>query len=395
MRVLYTHRTQGRGAEGVHITAVARALTGLGAEVRVLSPPGVDPFAGAGNAPVDKSRVRQGGIGRLWTLVSNRFPQFLFELMELGYNLYQIPRMARAVRTFRPDAVYERYAFFCFAGALVARLYRVPFLIEVNEVSGIARARKQQMVGLMGWIEGWVLRRATVIFTVSSYLKEAMVRKGIPAERIALQPNAIDAALFAAPRDREAKRRALGLEKKVVVGFAGWFDAWDRLDQLVEVFARVRRGAECHLLLVGAGRMMDALQAQVRELGLEGDVTFTGPVPRAEVLDFMNAMDVAVLAHSNPFGSPIVLFEFMGLGKAIVAPTLPPVTDVLSDGKDALLFTPEDWDGLEARLARVAGDGALRAQLGEAARAKALGSHTWDANARDILARLAAHTGGG
>ena len=57
LNILYHHRTQGRGAEGVHITSIVKALNELGHNVKVLSPAGVDPMKSAGNAPVDKSAV--------------------------------------------------------------------------------------------------------------------------------------------------------------------------------------------------------------------------------------------------------------------------------------------------------------------------------------------------
>ena len=51
LRILYHHRTQGRGAEGVHIASIVGALSAMGHQVTVLGPPGVDALATAGSAP--------------------------------------------------------------------------------------------------------------------------------------------------------------------------------------------------------------------------------------------------------------------------------------------------------------------------------------------------------
>ena len=74
MNILYHHRTQGRGAEGVHIMSIVNALESLGHDVTLLSPPGIDPRSTAGNAPVDKSEVETSGVHTLYKLISRAIP---------------------------------------------------------------------------------------------------------------------------------------------------------------------------------------------------------------------------------------------------------------------------------------------------------------------------------
>jgi glycosyltransferase involved in cell wall biosynthesis len=185
------------------------------------------------------------------------------------------------------------------------------------------------------------------------------------------------------------------LQDRLTIGFAGWFDAWDRLDLLIDVFSRLR-GAHpsLALLLIGDGAITGALRAQVRAQGLEQDVVFTGAVSRQDVYDVMSLLDVAVLAHSNDFGSPVVLFEFMGLGIPIVAPRLEPILDVHGSGDTALLFDPLDADGLTAALDRLLRDPDLRRATAERARARLLSEHTWDRNAQRILVSAGLAVGG-
>ena len=77
LNILYHHRTQGRGAEGVHIVSIVHALEKLGHRVTVLSPSGVDPLNAAGDAPVDKARVETRGMQTVWKWVH---PYFLWIL---------------------------------------------------------------------------------------------------------------------------------------------------------------------------------------------------------------------------------------------------------------------------------------------------------------------------
>jgi hypothetical protein len=73
MKILYHHRTMGRGAEGVHISSIVNAFRRKGHEVLVLSPPGINPMIDAGNSPLDKSEIKVSGINLLWKFISKKF----------------------------------------------------------------------------------------------------------------------------------------------------------------------------------------------------------------------------------------------------------------------------------------------------------------------------------
>ena len=63
-----------------------------------------------------------------------------------------------------------------------------------------------------------------------------------------------------------------------------------------------------HIILIGDGLIRKKLESEVIEKGVSGNVTFTGIVNRKQIPDFIQAMDICIIPHSNNFGSPIVLF---------------------------------------------------------------------------------------
>jgi glycosyltransferase involved in cell wall biosynthesis len=98
-------------------------------------------------------------------------------------------------------------------------------------------------------------------------------------------------------------------------------------------------------------------------------VVFKGLVPRGAVRDHVAAFDVALQPAVTPYASQLKMIEYMALGRAIVAPDLPNIAELLRDGETGLLFDPES-DGAIARvLDRLLDDPALRVRLGDAARA--------------------------
>ena len=149
-----------------------------------------------GNVPLDKSDARVGGLSLLWKLISRKAPQIFFELLEIFYNFHAIVRMKRILEKEKIDFLYERNAYFLFAGAYISKRFGLPLAIEANEVVGIKRARGLVLKQLAAWIEKYAFRRAKAIFVVSSYLHKraaSLVGDRVP---VFVTPNAIDPAIF-------------------------------------------------------------------------------------------------------------------------------------------------------------------------------------------------------
>src|SRR5476649_2672865 len=129
--------------------------------------------------------------------------------------------------------------------------------------------------------------------------------------------------------------------------------------------------------------------------GIAARVTFTGVVQRDDVARHVAAFDIALQPAVVAYASPLKLFEYLALGKAIVAPAQANIAEILTDEDNALLFDPLDPNGLPAALDRLCADAALRQRLAGKARATIVEQGlTWDANAQravDLFARLAAH----
>jgi glycosyltransferase involved in cell wall biosynthesis len=368
-------------------------LRELGHEVDVLSPPGIDPFSESTSAPVDKSDVRTRGWATIWKSISRLCPQVLFEIAEIGYNLSLWIRMGRQLRRKRYDAVYERYAFFMVAGAYLAKRHNVVFLLEANELSGVkVRSRKQRLGKICRYFEQKLLSRCDSIFVVSSTLAKMAFERGVPSSKIHILPNAIDEAALTVDQERLTSIRAkYATDSDLIIGCIGWFDEWDRLDFLLSVFRLVAKSStNVKLMLVGDGPSLTEMKSQVEKSALEEKITFVGAVERSDVFAFLSIFDIAILPHSNDYGSPVVLFELLGLGVPVVAPALPPIEDVVDHGATALLFEPLNIEKCADQLNKAIQSIELRSRLADAGRQLVCGNHTWVGNARRISDTIAA-----
>jgi glycosyltransferase involved in cell wall biosynthesis len=186
-------------------------------------------------------------------------------------------------------------------------------------------------------------------------------------------PNAVDAAAFATLPDGAPARARLGLTGDVTIGYIGAINFWRRVDLLVRAFARMKAPAK--LVFIGSGPDEDKAKQLAAELGVADRVVFAGRAPHADIPLLLQAMDITCIPHSNVYGSPMKLFEYMAAGRAVVAPWLPPIVEGL--GGTGLTFAPLDEAALAATLEALVADPVRRADLGAAARRRALGEFVW------------------
>jgi glycosyltransferase involved in cell wall biosynthesis len=135
-------------------------------------------------------------------------------------------------------------------------------------------------------------------------------------------------------------------------------------------------------VIVGDGPALPQLAARAAELGLADRVHLPGRVAHDEVAGYMQLFDVALQTAAVAYASPLKLFEYMALGRAIIAPDQPNIREILTDGETAKLFSPASETSFRDALSRLCADATLRTRLGEAAeRAVRETPYTWAHNA--------------
>jgi glycosyltransferase involved in cell wall biosynthesis len=390
MHILYHHRTLADGAEGIHIREIVGALRELGHTVAMAAPQARP--APAPDAPTP-------AVGRPWLVrLHELLPSFVFRLAEIAYNVVTYSVVRQAIRRQRPAFVYERYACFNIGGMLAARHAGVPTILEVNVPFAIAQDGHERLYfqRVAGVIERAVFRQAAAIITVSTALKQMLVDTGVPAEKITVMPNGINTRHFTGQADGASVRARYGLGDAVVVGTVGSMRAWHGVDLLIDIIPELlAKAPRCRFLIVGAGELLEPLEAQVAATAFADRVIFTGAVPHEQVQHLIAAMDVAVAPNSNGYASPMKVFEYMALGKPTVAPRLGPLQEVITDGVTGVLATPGDRESLKDAIAGLAADAERRAAIGAAAQAAVFAERTWIENARRTLAiHDAIHRGG-
>jgi glycosyltransferase involved in cell wall biosynthesis len=292
-------------------------------------------------------------------------------LRAVGFDPRALARLRRLVTTWRPHVVVahggEPLKYAALARRPGARLvyYKIGTLAPADPAR---RALHRAAVG-----------RADAVAAVSSAVAaEARDRLGVPADRLVVIPNGRDPADFGNP----VPPHPAGEPPTLV--FVGHLVASKHPERFVALVRDLRRdGMAVSARLVGDGPLAGRLQGPAAAAGVE----MLGR--RDDVPALLAASDLLVFP-SDPAGEgmPGVLIEAALAGLPVVATDVPGAREVVADGETGLVVPVGDERALRAATARLAGDPALRARMGAAARARALGSLTLAASAARWAALL-------
>ncbi len=143
---------------------------------------------------------------------------------------------------------------------------------------------------------------------------------------------------------------------------------------LIEVAAAVlAQRPAVRFVIYGEGRLRAALEENIRGHHLLAQVILAGEFQHSDLADILSQADIFVLPSLTE-GLPLTIVEAMAWGLPIVATTVGGVPDLIADGVNGFLCTPNDANSLAEKILRLIDEPALRAKFGQAARAAFLQS---------------------
>jgi len=306
-------------------------------------------------------------------------------------------QIIEAIRENNPDFLYVRWAANLFFDRVRGTFPDLPIVMECNTASEMYLGKSRP--GVLG---KWLARRAdrchvrsaTLISAVSAEIKEFLLTRqpSLDPRRVIINPNGADTDRF---RYVESDiRDRYGIPRHaVVIGYAGNFCTWHRIDLLIRAFQGLDL-ANIYLLIIGTGAI--ALERRLRSSAAarrSSQIIFTGPTPFDQMPEHLSACDILVSPQSSSVGdklhqSPIKLYEYMGVSRAVAGSRIGQISRVIEDGRNGLLFKPDSKEDLERVLKRLVESRALREQLGKTARSDVEQHHSWEANVSRILEAL-------
>ena len=333
--------------------------------------------------------------------------QFPIPFMSEAWLMYVLSRRILAVAKIeKPDILHAHSPVLNAIPALwVGKKLGIPVVYEIRAfwedaaVDHGTYAEGSAKYRLTKWIETQVCQRADQVGILCDGLKDDLVSRGIPAEKITPIFNGVNPDDFQpCPVDAEYLHE-WNLSGKKIIGFIGSFYRYEGLDLLINAFAKVAENdSKVLLLLVGGGEMESELKQLISTLGLEGRVVMPGRIPHERVPGVYAMIDVLAYPRYpmrlTELVTPLKPLEAMAMGKVLVASDVGGHKELICHNKTGILFKAGSADALAAELSGLIADDERRETLQQQGLKWVKEHQTWEKTTavyRDIYAAMGIH----
>ena len=284
-----------------------------------------------------------------------------------------IAALARATEAtaalFRPDILHAHSpALNGLAAIRAGRRLGLPVLYEIRAfwedaaVGNGTGSETSAKYWLTRQMENRAVAQADAVAVICEGLRDDLIARGFPADKIMVSPNGVDMEMFGTPVPADpARAAALGLGGKTVLGFIGSFYPYEGLDDLIAAMPlMLSRDPDIRLLLVGGGPAEAALRAQAEGSPAAHAIRFVGRVPHHEVEHYYSLTDILVYPRKamrlTETVTPLKPLEAMAQGRLVAASDVGGHRELIADGVTGTLFAPDNPPAMAEALAALIAD---------------------------------------
>lgn len=216
-------------------------------------------------------------------------------------------------------------------------------------------------------ITKFAIEESDAVTAISEYLRRITVEEFAIRRPVEMILNFVNCDVFQ-PADGECRREDFARDDEKILAHLSNFRPVKRVEDVVEIFARVRREIPAKLLMIGDGPDRASAEWLAREKDLAGDVIFLGK--QNQVQNLLNCADVMLLPSDlESFG--LAALEAMACGVPAVCSRVGGIPEVITDGVEGYLVAPRDVETMAARALDILTQPGRRETMGRAARARA------------------------
>jgi glycosyltransferase involved in cell wall biosynthesis len=365
----------------IHINSTIKAFQDSGCEVIA--------FVGSGN----KKIVNRVGPSHLPPF-ARYVRKTLIDFAELVYSLFQFIRINWQIS--KPDLIYERYSLFSWTGLALKRKWKIPHYVEFND-PGIEIRNKYFGRSMLEPVSNLIFNRLVfeteAVIAVSRTIASKLISRGVSEKKIHIVPNGVSPDSFDADKcDSNMVRKKYDLQNALVIGFVGGLTPWHGVNYLVEAakYILAEQSESKFLIVGGAENSVSELKKMANMNGVLDRFICTGWIKHEDIASHLAAMDIVVAPYApmestSIYFSPLKVFEYMAMGKPVVASRIDQLSEIFDDGNEIILFEPGNVKELTGAILKLASNPILRHELGSNARKKVLETYTWEKAIGKIL----------
>jgi glycosyltransferase involved in cell wall biosynthesis len=317
-------------------------------------------FDGFENRWLQQENVDGIRVIRTWMYLA---PNSGFLRRIANYLLFALTAVLASFRVDKPDLVIATSPqfFVGVAGAIIAKLKRCPFVLEIRDlwpksVVELGQLREGLILSSLEALEGWLYRSASGIVVNTRTFHDHITARGVASDHIELIYNGIDPSLFRPqPKNLELLKK-YDLAEYFTVAYVGTLGLAHGLTLLIDVAELLKARRELRFVLIGDGADREKLEADIARRGLE-NIRLLGLQPRDAMPDWIASIDLLlVLLRDLPVFETVIpskIFEFLAQERPVVLAAKGEIRRMMEEAKGALMIDPEAPDQLVSAIEEV------------------------------------------
>lgn len=230
-----------------------------------------------------------------------------------------------------PDVIFVSQlspVLMCLPGIIMKWRYRTPLVIWVQDIwpeSAIYTLglKNPFVVKPLNWLCGWIYRRADLVLVQSAAFPPMIERFGIPGSKIEVLPNTAPDTFRPVAADPASEIGQMMPETGFNLMFAGNIGESQDFDTYLATAERLAHRAELNWIIIGTGRDMARVQAEVCARGLEDRFRFLGRYPEGAMPAFFAHADAMLVSLKDNaifrLTIPYKIQCYMAAGKPVIA----------------------------------------------------------------------------
>ena len=299
---------------------------------------------------------------------------FFHEVEVLSYPLFEYPpydlvlatKMAEVSSKFELDILHVHYAIPHSISAFLAKKMSerpTPFVTTLHgtDITLVGNDRSYLPITRFG------IEESDAVTAVSAYLRDRTIEEFQTTKDIEVIYNFVNCDVFRKSDDAKFRARFAKDDEGLMIHISN-FRPVKRIEDVVEVFSRVRQKRPAKLLMVGDGPDRPKAEWLAETRGVSNDVHFLGKWPDLDRL--LSVSDVLMLpSELESFG--LVALEAMASEVPVIATKVGGVHEVVEDGRDGFLFEVGDTESMADAALMLLEDPERRIEMGRSGRAHA------------------------
>jgi len=301
---------------------------------------------------------------------------YFHEVEVLSYPLFEYPpydlvlatKMAEVISRHNLDILHVHYAIPHSISAYLAKMMlserKVPFVTTLHgtDITLVGNDRSYLPITRFG------IEQSDAVTAVSEYLKQRTIEEFEIKRPISVVPNFVNCDVYSRASDRSLRDRFARKDEAIFIHISN-FRPVKRLEDVIDVFAKVRQECPAKLLLVGDGPERPKAAWLAETQGVADDVIFVGK--QSEMAPLLSIADILLLPSENEsFG--LVALEAMACEVPVIATRIGGLPEVVEHGEDGFLLPLGDVEGMAHAGINLVRDPELRVRMGRTARQHAV-----------------------